>query len=70
MPKSAFQVPGFIAEAGREPARLDAHDFQGDRLALLVRRAVEREVISLSRGAEVLGLTLDEMRERAGSWIA
>ncbi len=70
VPKSAFQVPGFIAEAGREPARLDAHDFQGDRLALLVRRAVEREVISLSRGAEVLGLTLDEMRERAGSWIA
>lgn len=70
VPKSVFQAPGFIAEAGREPARLDAHDFQGDRLALLVRRAVEREVITLSRGAEILGLTNDEMRDRAASWVA
>lgn len=70
IPMSVFQAPGFIAEAGREPARLDAHDLQGDRLALLVRRAVEREVISLSRGAEILGLTNHEMRDRAASWVA
>jgi len=70
VPKSVFQSPAILSPAGREPARLDVHDFQGDRLALLVRRAVERELISLSRGAEILGLTNGEMRERTASWVA
>lgn len=66
---SVFREARVIARAGTEPARLDVHDFQGDRLALLVRRAIESEVISLSRGAEILGLSVEDMRDRAGSWV-
>ncbi|MEZ5333630.1 MAG: XRE family transcriptional regulator [Thermoanaerobaculia bacterium] len=55
--------------AGAEPAGLDVHDFQGDRLATLVRRAVESEEITLARGAELMGLSVAEMRERAASWV-
>lgn len=51
-----------------EPAGLSEHDFVEDRLSRLVRRAVEREHISLGRAAEVLGLTRDEMRKRARAW--
>lgn len=52
-----------------EPAELDDHDFQSERLASLVRRAVEEERITLSRAAEILGVSLEDMRERATSWI-
>jgi len=65
--EGVFRAP-VIAGPGTEPARLEKHDFQDDRLARLVRQAVEREVITLGRGAELLGLPLDEMRERASSW--
>jgi len=68
--ESVFRAPRMMVRAGGEPARLDAHDFQGDRLALLVRRALEGELITLSRGAEILGLSSEQMRERAASWVA
>ena len=51
-----------------EPASLSEHDFIEDRLSRLVRRAVEKERISLGRAAEILGLTRDEMRQHAGQW--
>lgn len=54
---------------GGEPSSLDRIDFHGDRLPRLVRRAVEEGKITLSRGAEILGLSLEEMRERADSWL-
>ena len=41
-----------------EPAGLEPHDFIEDRLAGLVRRAVEAHRITLSRAAEVLDLDL------------
>lgn len=63
-----FRTP-IIAGPGTEPARLERHDFQDDRLARLVRRGVEQEAITLGRGAELLGLSLDEMRDRASSWL-
>lgn len=53
-----------------EPSPLADPDFIEDRLHSLVRRAVERDTISLSRGAEILGLTLSAMRERVASWEA
>jgi hypothetical protein len=56
--------------AGAEPAAMDAHDFRGDRLALLVRRAVEGDLITLGRGAEILGLGVAEMRDLVASWVA
>lgn len=67
--RAVFGAPDrIIAHAGSEIAGLDVHDFQEDRLALLVRWAVEREAITLARGAEILGLGLDEMRDLAASW--
>lgn len=52
-----------------EPDELLPIDFEDDRLSLLVRRAVEKEVITLSRGAEILGKSLGEMRDLASSWV-
>ena len=54
---------------GAEPEGLGPHDFQEDRLYRLVRRAVEGEVISLSRASEVLRISLSNMRELSASWI-
>lgn len=54
---------------GREPDRLSSGDFREDRLAGLVREAVEAGEISLSRGAEILGLSLIEMRALSASWV-
>ena len=51
-----------------EPAGLSEHDFSEDRLSRLVRRAVEKERISLGRAAEILGLTRDEMRQQSHQW--
>lgn len=51
-----------------EPAGLTQHDFVDGRLSLLVRRALERERISLGRAAEILRLTRNEMRAQAREW--
>ena len=51
-----------------EPAGLSEHDFVEGRLSGLVRRALEEERISLARAAEILGVTRDEMRQRAREW--
>ena len=55
--------------AEREPYKLVEVDFKPDRLALLVRQAIENEQITLSKGAEILGLTVDKMRILANSWV-
>ena len=57
-------------KAGPEPAGMDRHDFQGDRLWRLVRQATLDGHITLARGAEILGLRLNEMRELAESWVS
>jgi len=54
---------------GREPSGMDVCDFKEDRMARLVRRALESGTISLSRAAEILGLPLEDMRERTASWV-
>ena len=51
-----------------EPAGLSRYDFIEGRLSRLVRRALEAERISLGRAAEILGLTRDEMRQKAREW--
>ena len=53
-----------------EPAGLSRHDFVEDRLARLVRRAVEEQRVSLGRAAEILGLPRAEMRRQARAWAA
>jgi hypothetical protein len=52
-----------------EPERLSAIDFAQSRLLGLVRKAVEREDITLARGAEVLGLSLSQMRDLSAEWL-
>ena len=51
-----------------EPDGLSAFDFVEDRLSRLVRLAIEQGKITMARGAEILGLSLDAMRERVASW--
>lgn len=57
-------------KASREPKRLDDADFAEDRLSGLVRLALERELITRDRAAEVLRLTPEEMLQRIQDWAA
>ena len=49
---------------------MDRHDFQGDRLWRLVRQATMNQDITLARGAEILGIQLNDMRDLAESWAS
>lgn len=51
-----------------EPDRLSDADCLDDRLRRLVRKAVETDEISLSRGAEILRMSLMDMRQLAAEW--
>ncbi|TAL31756.1 MAG: ImmA/IrrE family metallo-endopeptidase [Spirochaetes bacterium] len=51
-----------------EPEGLVKSDFMDDRLYRLVREAYEKELISLDRAAEILRLSVIEMRELNNSW--
>ena len=57
-----------VAKVAREPARLPEGLFMEDRLARLVRRAVEEGQISLSRAAEILRIGTRDMRAIAAGW--
>jgi len=64
----AYRALSDLHKAGPEPAGMDKHDFQGDRLWRLVRQATLGGDITLARGAEILGLKLNDMRDLAESW--
>lgn len=51
-----------------EPERLLAFDFVEDRLYRLVRETLEKEEITLSRAAEILGIGVEEMLDLSASW--
>ncbi len=53
-----------------EPFGIAPFGFFEDRFSRLVRRAVEEEKISLSRGAEMLRISLVEMRDLSANWAA
>ena len=53
---------------GAEPQGMDSIDFIGDRLSRLTRWAVGEERISISRAAEILGLSVDGMMGRLEEW--
>ena len=53
-----------------EPFPLAEPDFREDRMDYLVRRALENNAISTSRAAEILGISLADMRGRIKSWSA
>lgn len=51
-----------------EPTFLYRIDFIEDHLSRLVREALEKSTISISRAAEILNISLEEMRERVEEW--
>jgi Zn-dependent peptidase ImmA (M78 family)/DNA-binding XRE family transcriptional regulator len=51
-----------------EPEPLRSYDFVTDWLDRLVRLAVEKELITLNRASEILGLSLKDIRQRAAVW--
>ena len=52
-----------------ECEQLSRHAFVEDRLSRLARRAYIRELISISRSAEILGTTIEEMRNIQQEWM-
>jgi Zn-dependent peptidase ImmA (M78 family)/transcriptional regulator with XRE-family HTH domain len=59
-----------MAMRSEEPYRLEVFDFYEDRLSRLVRTAMEEGKISLSRGAEIFRIGIEEMQELLGNWGA
>jgi Zn-dependent peptidase ImmA (M78 family) len=59
-------IAGPVAES--DPKHLDQTDLVEDRFARLVRQAFEKEMISIGRAGEMLGLSLEEMRALAKAW--
>jgi Zn-dependent peptidase ImmA (M78 family)/DNA-binding XRE family transcriptional regulator len=55
-------------DALEEPDALLKTDFMADRLNRLVREAYEKEIITMSKAAEILQIPLLKMRETADSW--
>lgn len=52
----------------KEPFGMEQVDFSEDRIDFLVRKAIEQQEITVSRGAEILGLSLINMRKRMFDW--
>lgn len=53
----------------QEPDSLSSSQFMEDRLYRLVRNAIEKDEITMSRGAEILRLDLESMRDMISSWV-
>jgi Zn-dependent peptidase ImmA (M78 family)/DNA-binding XRE family transcriptional regulator len=53
-----------------EPFGMQRFDFLEDRFSRLTREAVEKDKISLSRGAEMLGIGIEEMQDLLRNWEA
>ncbi len=68
--REIYQDPLGARPRGREPEGMKPHDFQEDRLSRLVRKAVEEDIITLSRASEILQIPLNQMRELSASWLA
>ncbi len=68
--KEIYQDPLGVRPIGIEPEGMKPHDFQEDRLSRLVRKAVEEDIITLSRASEILQMPLNQMRELSASWVA
>ena len=53
-----------------EPFGMQRFDFYEDRFSRLTRKAVEEDKISLSRGAEILRISVEEMQDLLSNWEA
>jgi len=67
-PLSYRTAGGSPARLSEEPRHLDPLDLMEDRLGSLVRDALDQELITISRAAEILDILIEEMRERVKSW--
>ncbi len=70
LPADKFQIqqsPEVLRS--QEPDSLSSSHFIEDRLSRLVRKAMEKEEITMSRGAEILRVNLDDMRNIVSSWV-
>ena len=68
--KDAFQSSPVEDMLANEPTGLSRIDFTQNRLPTLVCMAIEQQKISISRGAEIMGISLYEIRDLASSWVA
>jgi len=68
LPPDKFQQSPEVLRS-REPDSLSPSHFVEDRLSRLVRNAIEKDEITMSRGAEILRLDLNKMRDVVSSWV-
>jgi len=66
-PTSFQQAPEVMRS--KEPDSLSSSHFVEDRLSRLVRIAIEQDMITLGRAAEILRVDLDTMRDRISWWV-
>jgi Zn-dependent peptidase ImmA (M78 family)/DNA-binding XRE family transcriptional regulator len=59
-----------IAFDSAEPFGMQRFDFCDDRFSRLIRDAVEKDKISLSRGAEMFGIGIEKMHDLLKNWEA
>lgn len=67
LPDKFLQSPEALRS--QEPDSLSPSHFLEDRLYRLVRNAIERDEITMSRGAEILRIDLEDMRDIVSSWV-
>jgi len=63
------ESPSPVVRAAHEPEHLPPGVFQEDRLGRLVRKALDDDQITLGRAAELLDLSVSEMRALASAWF-
>ena len=68
--KDAFRASFPEHRINVEPEKLSPADFKHGRFIHLVKKALEEKKISLGRGAEILQITRQELRELAKSWYS
>lgn len=68
LPPDKFQQSPEVLRS-QEPDSLSPSHFIEDRLSRLVRNAIENDEITMSRGAEILRLDLNKMRDVVSSWV-
>lgn len=66
---SAFKGAAPEPSKAGEPDTLPEANFKEDRLSGLVREALDAQLITMSRAAEILRISLPDMRARAASWM-
>jgi len=62
------EEPDLPKKKSEEPSRLDNVDFMEDRLNRLVRDALDENLIGVSRAAEILKISIAEMRDLIREW--